>query len=356
MGLAQTCKINMKRTLMNENVIYRLRYPISILIAIILSVSLKNANSLNYFIAHVMIPIASFVIILFIIDVSVRNTLSHDDLKRGERKCDEMNLEFINKNKESFTEYMDNHEDDDNSSTDYTNILGENDNNAENDNNVESFTEYMSNHNGEEDHSSMEYTNTHEENDNNVESFTEYMSNHNGEENDNNGEENDNNVESFTEYEQINTNKDLPVENSITNNNVQNMSDYIEHDRKPHENTINENKIKEIIPDDETSNEIPKNNLVVNSKNLDRYATENINIMNINRNTYTDKLKDEICTKEKCCLLSEDKCSPICSGLTNNCGLVAPIPGPQWQVQKAKAVQNRLKKGIYTADSCVINQ
>ena len=78
--------------------------------------------------------------------------------------------------------------------------------------------------------------------------------------------------------------------------------------------------------------------------------------MNINRNTYTDKLKDEICTKEKCCLLSEDKCSPICSGLTNNCGLVAPIPGPQWQVQKAKAVQNRLKKGIYTADSCVINQ
>ena len=34
------------------------------------------------------------------------------------------------------------------------------------------------------------------------------------------------------------------------------------------------------------------------------------------------------------CLLGENECTPLCSGYTKNkCNLVAPIPGPQWQVQ-----------------------
>lgn len=49
------------------------------------------------------------------------------------------------------------------------------------------------------------------------------------------------------------------------------------------------------------------------------------------------------------CLLGENECSPLCSGYTTNkCGVVAPIPGPQWQVQSAATVQRRLTNQEYT--------
>jgi len=49
------------------------------------------------------------------------------------------------------------------------------------------------------------------------------------------------------------------------------------------------------------------------------------------------------------CLLGENECSPLCSGYTmNKCGVVAPIPGPQWQVQSAATVQRRLTNQEYT--------
>ena len=49
------------------------------------------------------------------------------------------------------------------------------------------------------------------------------------------------------------------------------------------------------------------------------------------------------------CLLGENECSPLCSGYTTNkCDLVAPIPGPQWQVQSAATVQSRLTNQEYT--------
>jgi hypothetical protein len=49
------------------------------------------------------------------------------------------------------------------------------------------------------------------------------------------------------------------------------------------------------------------------------------------------------------CLLGENECSPLCSGYTTNkCGVVAPIPGPQWQVQSAATVQSRLSNQEYT--------
>jgi hypothetical protein len=49
------------------------------------------------------------------------------------------------------------------------------------------------------------------------------------------------------------------------------------------------------------------------------------------------------------CLLGENECSPLCSGYTKNkCNIVAPIPGPQWQVQSAATVQKRLTNQEYT--------
>lgn len=49
------------------------------------------------------------------------------------------------------------------------------------------------------------------------------------------------------------------------------------------------------------------------------------------------------------CLLGENECAPLCSGYTKNkCNIVAPIPGPQWQVQSAATVQKRLKNQEYT--------
>lgn len=53
------------------------------------------------------------------------------------------------------------------------------------------------------------------------------------------------------------------------------------------------------------------------------------------------------------CLLGRDGCSPLCSGYTTNpCNLVAPVPGPQWQVQTAATVQQRLKNQDYTPSKC----
>ena len=55
------------------------------------------------------------------------------------------------------------------------------------------------------------------------------------------------------------------------------------------------------------------------------------------------------------CLLGSDGCVPLCSGDTKNpCNVVAPIPGPTWQVQSAEAVQYRLKNGMYTPSNCSI--
>ena len=53
------------------------------------------------------------------------------------------------------------------------------------------------------------------------------------------------------------------------------------------------------------------------------------------------------------CLLGSDGCNPLCSGYTTNpCNLVAPIPGPQWQVQTAETVQNRLTNQQYSLNKC----
>ena len=58
--------------------------------------------------------------------------------------------------------------------------------------------------------------------------------------------------------------------------------------------------------------------------------------------------------KDKC-LLGRDGCVPLCSGYSNNpCNVVAPVPGPQWQVQTAATVQNNLKNQKYIASVCPI--
>mgnify|MGYP000713459549 CR=1 FL=1 len=48
-----------------------------------------------------------------------------------------------------------------------------------------------------------------------------------------------------------------------------------------------------------------------------------------------------------------DKCSPVCSGADENpCNLQLSTPGPQWQVQSAQAVQNRLNNGKFVPNRC----
>ena len=55
------------------------------------------------------------------------------------------------------------------------------------------------------------------------------------------------------------------------------------------------------------------------------------------------------------CLLGNG-CGTLCSGTgVNNCGVVAPVPGPQWQPQSARTVQNRLNTGQYVPSLCPQN-
>ena len=55
------------------------------------------------------------------------------------------------------------------------------------------------------------------------------------------------------------------------------------------------------------------------------------------------------------CLLGRDGCVPLCSGYSKNpCNVVAPIPGPQWQVQNAATVQERLKNQQYVPSTCPV--
>jgi hypothetical protein len=52
------------------------------------------------------------------------------------------------------------------------------------------------------------------------------------------------------------------------------------------------------------------------------------------------------------CLLGNG-CGFLCSGTgVNECNVVAPVPGPQWQPQTAKTVQMRLNNGDYVPSNC----
>ena len=53
------------------------------------------------------------------------------------------------------------------------------------------------------------------------------------------------------------------------------------------------------------------------------------------------------------CMLGKNECSPVCSGADENpCNLQLSTPGPQWQVQSANAVQNRLNNGQFVPNFC----
>ena len=53
------------------------------------------------------------------------------------------------------------------------------------------------------------------------------------------------------------------------------------------------------------------------------------------------------------CLLGKDSCSILCSGNQNNCNVVAPIPGPQWQVKRAHTVQEEINNNQFTKNKCI---
>jgi hypothetical protein len=78
----------MNTHLMNKNTAYRLRIPISFLLAIVVSVFMNKANSINnFFIAHILIPISIFLIVWFAIDISVRSTVSKEKLNILDDRC-----------------------------------------------------------------------------------------------------------------------------------------------------------------------------------------------------------------------------------------------------------------------------
>ena len=86
------CRRIANKYLKNMNAGYRLRIPISFLIAIIVSIFMKKAISINnFFIAHILIPIATFLIVWFSIDIGVRNNISKEKLIALERKCNQVN-------------------------------------------------------------------------------------------------------------------------------------------------------------------------------------------------------------------------------------------------------------------------
>ena len=251
------CSSEMSKYLMNNNIAYRLRIPISVLIAIVVSVFMKKASSINNFlIAHVLIPIGVFLIIWFIIDVSVRNTISKDKLRELEDRCENvMNTnvgeDILNLRKEQ---------------NDMKKILN-------------------------------------------------------------------------PQQQQENMTSNTEIETEIET--VHNVADYISTD-KHHLKSINQEPIekKQI-----------KN--TVSSVDEDKYGHENSNYLNGVRRYYSNVNKESNEDHESECLGGDDRCSPLCSG-SGKCNLVAPIPGPQWRVQKAATVQNRMNHNVYTEASCPI--
>lgn len=253
------CSSEMSKYLMNNNIAYRLRIPISVLIAIVVSVFMKKASSINNFlIAHVLIPIGVFLIIWFIIDVSVRNTLSKDKLRELEDRCENV----MN-----------------------TNVGGD-----------------ILNLRREQNEMTKLLT---------------------------------------PQKEQENMTSNTEIETEIET--VHNVADYISTD-KHHLKSINQEPIekKQI-----------KN--TVSSVDEDKYGHENSNYLNGVRRYYSNVNKESKEDHESECLGGDDRCSPLCSGSGKNpCNLVAPIPGPQWQVQKAATVQNRMNHNVYTEAYCHI--
>ena len=93
------CKRMANRYLKNMNAGYRLRIPISFLIAIIVSILMKKAVSINnFFVAHILIPVATFLIVWFSIDIGVRNNISKEKLLVLEQKCNQANNHNLNEN------------------------------------------------------------------------------------------------------------------------------------------------------------------------------------------------------------------------------------------------------------------
>lgn len=251
------CKERAKDYLINNNIAYRLRFPISLLIAIIVSVSMKYAYKINnFFIAHLLIPLAVFFVILFIIDVCVKHTISRKKLEQIENECNGvMNYEkFENSDVEEST-----------------------------------------------------YDNS--------------------------------DVENST------------YDNSDIENNVKNVTDFISIDKHPHK----------IMKKYKHSNRINSDASSIDEK---KYAT-----INANPSTYQYSefpLGNSYPTNHSImnssghpsgtgCLTGTNPCTPLCSGTgINKCNIVAPVPGPQWQVQSASTVQNRLENGHYVKDKCPV--
>lgn len=260
------CRSKMNKYLMNKNTAYRLRIPISFLIAIVVSVFMKKASSLNnFFIAHVLIPIAVFLIVWFSIDIGVRNNVSKEKLNLLEEKCQSM----LHQDK------------------------------------VEKFNNLMKKNHVSDEHNNPKVKKSKVNKHKVVEEEHEKIHNLN------------NYVSSDSHHLKPVNDEDVKVDNINRC-----TSNHMDEDKYAHPNTNNGNAIKRYYSNFPLGNTYPP----------------------------ISKLKS---STDSGCLLGKNNCSPLCSGTgKNSCNIVAPIPGPQWQVQSANTVQNRLNKNIYVPSTC----
>ena len=108
-------------------------------------------------------------------------------------------------------------------------------------------------------------------------------------------------------------------------------------------NMPNLNKGTNVLKKDKNANINIDNVPVRNNNNNNNVPVPNANLLNRvvyeeinNSQNYNNAHNGE-------CLLG-NKCGSLCSGSgVNKCNIVAPVPGPQWQPQSAKFVQNRLE-------------
>ena len=82
------CKEVAERHLLNQNPLYTLSFPLSLLIAIIIFGMAKAYNwSSNSYINQILIPILSFLIVMVILDVISRCMISNDERNKIISEC-----------------------------------------------------------------------------------------------------------------------------------------------------------------------------------------------------------------------------------------------------------------------------
>ena len=191
------CKKIAEKKILNKNPFYAFNLPIGLLVAIIVFCFVTNHKlSKNSYVIQIIIPVLTFLLTIFIIDVISRNMITDEDKEEISLLCNSFENYSVQKpNSDNFLNHLDveNFTDDDNSE------------NVMDDDNVENFTDDDNTENVMDD--------------DNVENFT----------NDDNTENvmDDDNVENFTDDDNAeNVMDDDNVENFMTVSEEMELNDY----------------------------------------------------------------------------------------------------------------------------------